>query len=258
MVAVLAILVVAVRGAQSRSGAVWVSAERDPQLVSHVKHLLAAELAPDDPARVAPHQETIRYKYLIRASTIDNVVLALIGLRATQRDPARSELLAAYSVDLTSGSKRLLGKFMVWEFRGWAHFERRLTPDAVFSFQSCIECEAQGFLASFAFDRSRRVWALREWPESDKQILVDSDPDPDGDDYVRCIYGTGDYTHDTFDDIAVSCRTKAVETGTTIKETATLYTGSPSGVGRKTLTGDDARKLRITLCRQKPADTQCR
>jgi hypothetical protein len=91
----------------------------------------------------------------------DEVVLALIGMRENERQPLRAELTAAYSVDLASGRKELLGKYLLWRFIKWAHFEPD-SSDAVFSYQSCDECEAERFVASFASDTKARAWTLRQ------------------------------------------------------------------------------------------------
>jgi hypothetical protein len=244
--------------AEKRRGPSWWSQEQNPQLWSRVKDALATELQPDDPSQVAPHTIALRYKYVVRAASIDNVALVLIGMRESRRLPTRSNLFAAYSVDLTSGAKESVGKFVLWRFVKWARFDSDPASDAVFSFQSCDECEAETYLASFAFDPRRRVWKVREWPDNGKQVRVGADPEPDSEVYTRCLYDVKDHTRDGFDDLAVSCRTIDVKTQKTRGETVTLHVGSSSGLTRNTLSSQAAQRIHLELCRQSARSAQCK
>src|SRR5438093_5280042 len=139
--------------------------------------------------------------------------------------------VAAYSVELNAGSRTYLGKFLLWHFIKWAHFERNV-PDAVFSFQSCEGCEAEVFLASFLFDPRQRNWRIREWPQDGQNVLIEAQGEPDEDMHTKCLYGVRDYTSDGLDDIATWCRTVRVKR-TKTTETVTLYTVSSAGSEKK-------------------------
>src|SRR5258705_4350279 len=164
---------------------VWVASKMSPELWTRVRAVLEPELAPDDPAHTPRHAVALRYKRLVRVAG-DEVVLALIGMRENERQPARSGLTAAYSVDLPSGRKELLGRYALWRFVKWAHFESH-SADAVFSYQTCDECEAERFVASFTYDSNARAWKLRRWPEEATQILIGADPEPDAQADLRCL-----------------------------------------------------------------------
>jgi hypothetical protein len=221
-----------------------------------VKAVLEPELAPDDPAQTAPHATALRYKHMVRVAG-DEVILALIGMRENVRQPARAELTAAYSVDLPAGRKELLGKYVQWRFVKWAHFTADST-DAVFSYQSCDECEAERFVASFAYGADARRWRVRRWPEEVTRILVGADPEPDGETYVRCLYGVGDYTGDGRDDVATWCRTRSVKTQQIIGDVFAIYSVSTSGPIKQVVTGSNAQTLRLQLCRQNFRASACR
>ncbi len=235
---------------------VWVASKMSPELWTRVRAVLEPELAPDDPAHTPRHAVALRYKRLVRVAG-DEVVLALIGMRENERQPARSALTAAYSVDLPSGRKELLGRYALWRFVKWAHFESH-SADAVFSYQTCDECEAERFVASFTYDSNARAWKLRRWPEEATQILIGADPEPDAQADLRCLFGVADYTGDAADDIATWCRTRSVKTQQMTNEVFAIYSIGSSGPTKQVVTGSKAQTLRGQLCRQNPRASACR
>ena len=235
----------------------WVSQKQDPKLWSHLRNVLGAELAPDDPASIPPRHAALRYKYLAQVAQIDDVALALIRMREHKTDAPQHDVFAAFSVDLKSANTRVLDSFVVWHFVRWARLEPGAAPDALFSFASCYECEAQTFLASFSFNQTQRIWKIREWPEDGPKILVRADNEPDEEFYTRCVFGVRDFTNDGIDDIATWCREMSVKTK---KSTAahTIYTVSPAGSEKRAVAGGDARTLETELCRQNPRAVLCK
>ena len=234
---------------------VWTSAKMSP-LWSRVSAALKAELEPDDPSQTPPHTAALRYKRLVRVSG-GEVALALIGMRENEHQPLRAELTAAYTVELVSGRKALLGKYLLWRFIKWAHFERDST-DAVFSYQSCDECEAERFVASFTSDTKAHTWKLRQWPEGESHILIGADPEPDATSHPRCLYGVSDYTGDGHDQIVTWCRTRSAKTQKITNEVFTVYSVERSGPARQIVTGDRAKALRRQLCHQNAKASGCR
>src|SRR5207248_1421458 len=160
-------------------------------------------------------------------------------------------------VDLKSGRIRLLDKFVSWHFVRWARLEAGAAPDAVFRFDSCSECEAQTFLASFSFDQTNKIWKMRAWPDAGTRILVRADNEPDEQFYTRCVFGVRDFTNDRIDDIATWCREVDVETNKATV-THTVYTVSSAGAEKRTVATKDARNLEMELCRQNPGTAQCK
>ena len=241
--------------AAAKPGA-WISIKTNPQLWSRVSRILESELAPDDATKIAPHTAAYRDKHVRRVAG-DDVVLAVIGIRESARHPARSEITVAYSAELSSGRKELLGKYVLWHFVKWAHFDSD-SADAVFSYQSCDECEAERFVASFAYDARSRAWKLRQWPEDGTRIVVGVDPEPDADEYQRCVYGVADYTGDSRDDVARWCRTRNAKTQRTTSEALTIYSVSSAGSRKEVMTGEKAETVRRQLCRQTPTASACK
>jgi hypothetical protein len=235
---------------------VWISSKTKPQVWSQVVRILQPELTPDDPTNIAAHTAAYRDKHLRRVAG-DDVVLALVGIRESARHPIRSEITVAYSVDLTSGQKEQLGRYLLWRFVRWAHFKANST-DAVFSYQSCDECEAERFVASFTYDIRSRSWKVRQWPEDGTRVTVGVDAEPGADEYQRCAYGVADYTGDGHDDIGRWCRTRNVKTGNTISEGVTIYTVLNAGPRKEVVTGEKAAAIQRQLCRQTPTPSACK
>src|SRR5207302_4258019 len=125
-------------------------------------------------------------------------------------------------------------------FLQWAQFERGGPPDAVFSFQSCDECEAQRFLASFSLDLRRRAWKVRAWPHDEQNILIEEQGEPDEGMSTVCAYGVGDYTNDGLDDVATWCRTRYVN-GNKFSDVVSVYTITTAGSEKIVWRGARAR-----------------
>lgn len=234
----------------------WISTKTNAQLWSRVMRMLESELGPDDPAEVASHTAAYRDKHLRRIAG-DQVVLAVIGMRESARHPRRSEITAAFSIDLSSGHKEQLGTYVLWRFVKWAHFDAD-SVDAVFSYQTCDECEAERFVASFSYDGRNRAWKLRQWPDNGTRIVVGVDPEPDANEYQRCVYGIADYNGDSRDDIATWCRTRNAKTDRTISESLTIYSMSSTGPRKEIVIGEKAETVRHQLCRQTPTASACK
>jgi hypothetical protein len=125
----------------------------------------------------------------------------------------------------------------------------RLWPNGV--------CEER-FVASFWYDARSRAWKLRQWPEDETKIVVGVDPEPDADEYQRCVYGVADYTDDSRDDIARWCRTRNAKTERTTSEALTIYSVSSAGPRKEVVTGEKAETVRRQLCRPTPTASVCK
>lgn len=218
----------------------WLDSTRDSQVWNRVVGALHRELEPDDPQKVPPHYAPTQYKYIYKIGVFRTTALVIIGYRETKDSPGY-DYFNAYSYDLRDGSKGAIvtepprppGTYpesgdVLWMFEvtQLVHFDRSPAPDLVFTYDSCTECEAEHFLASFEFV-SGKGWVARQW---DKAYSLDLEGDPvRGDDVVSAhyLFKIKDWTDDGFDDVAVrrrevtwvSKRRQATDDSTTIYTT---------------------------------------
>jgi len=212
----------------------WVGEKQDPRLWSRIRNVLKDDLEPEDPKKTAPYV-AMRFKYVARVAQVEHVALVIVGMRETRSDPPDFDYFKVYNVDLKAGVRSSVADegFTGWRFLRWAQFEGGRLPDAVFRFQSCAECEATYFLASFWFDSEKKRWKLRQWPEDGTSVLIGSDIQfGEQDDFeTSCLYAVRDYTGDGRDDIGNWCQTTGVKT-LKVTETLFLYTVSDTGPQR--------------------------
>jgi hypothetical protein len=193
----------------------WLDSGRDSALWNRVQTAFGQELEPDDPAKLKPHQAAYDYKYLHQVGVFSDAAMVVVGHRLTKVGPG-DDWFNSYSYDLHSGIKKEIffePRDEYWDSDGlWgfsivklAQFEQSLTPDVVFTYDGCTECEADHFLASFKYD-SDKGWTARQWDNKNSLLLME-DPTPDDDvlsfDY---LFKIKDWNGDGLDEVAVRRR----------------------------------------------------
>ena len=228
----------------------WLNSGKDAALFERVSSAFAVELKPDDPEKVKPVIAQL-YKRISRVGVFETSALVVIVERETPTS-TYGDYFLVFNYDLKSGRKTPVEKgFMEWKFEKLIRFESSMTPDIVFTYLSCTECEADHLLGSFRFDSTAATWAVRNWSEKDDDAIligstvVDSDEGPYDED---CLFKPADFNGDGFDDLAVRCLAIS-ERGKILINTTTIYTvqhGKPQIVAVR-----DRRQLatvRDSLC----------
>jgi len=138
-------------------------------------------------------------------------------------------IFVAFNYDLKSGEKTSLTLpnkgFKRWKFKKLVRFDSSRTPDIVFAYPSCIECEADYFLSSFCLDSTDAKWKVRTWSDKSTEILIGSDfsVGTEEDSKYDCLFKFADFNGDGFDDLAVRCLA-ITEQGKILEDTTTIYT----------------------------------
>jgi len=198
----------------------WLDSTRDSQVWNRVLVGLHQELEPDDPQKVPEHYAATQYKYIYKIGVFRTAALVIVGNRETKDSPGY-DYFSSYSYDLRDGSKSAIvtepprppGTYpefgdVLWMFEvaKLAHFDRSPAPDVVFKYDSCSECEAEHFLASFEY-MPGKGWVARRWDNNEKNLLLMETPEPDDNalsaDY---LFKIKDWNGDGFDDVAVRRR----------------------------------------------------
>ena len=239
----------------------WLNASKDASLFERIKTAFADELKPDDPEKVKPVVAE-EYKWISRVGVFETSALVLIGERET-RTSTYGDYFVAFNYDLKSGEKTSVTSlnkgFMEWKFKQFVRFDSSRTPDIVFTYPSCTECEADYLLSSFRFASSEAKWEVRTWGEKSTDILIGSDYSVDAEENSKddCLFRFADFNGDGFDDLAVRCLA-VTEEGKILEDTTTIYTiqhGQP-----RVLTVKDRQQLatiRDQLCVDAEKSTLC-
>jgi hypothetical protein len=195
----------------------WLDNSRDSQVWNRVQAAFHQELEPDDPRKVPAHYAADQYKYVYQIGVFRTAALVIIGEREKKDSPGY-DLFSAYSYNLRDGSKRAIvtgppkspNKYPrsgldLYEVIKLAKFDESQTPDVVFTYSSCTECEAEHYLASFEYEPGEG-WAARQWDKA-YSLYLEADPSP-GDDVVSAdyLFKIKDWNGDGFDDVAVRRR----------------------------------------------------
>ena len=252
----------------------WLDRTRDSQLWNHVLVALHQELEPDDPQKVPPHYIATQYKYIYKIGVFRTAALVIIGYRETKGSPGY-DYFNAYSYDLRDGSKRaivtqpprppgtypesdVLSQFKVIKL---AHFDRLPAPDVVFTYDSCSECEAEHFMASFEYELGKG-WTARQWDKA-YSLYLEGDPEPDDNvlsaDY---LFKIKDWNSDGFDEVAVRRRevTQVAKRSQKIEDSTTMYKAENGALVGHAITDPKEREAinaelcadsNLTFCKQR-------
>jgi hypothetical protein len=205
----------------------WINANDNNPILNEVKSAFAAELLPDNPEKVKP-VVPYYYKYISKIGAFRNSRLVLIGYREREGDKPEYDYFKVFSYDSVRHIKAEVEPkdyYYRWSLVTETTFEPSATPDIVFKFFDCLECESTELLSSFRFDEKENVWKKRMWPENDSDLMIDSARQYGSEDnwIYDCLYKVADFNSDTFADIAIRCR----ETGEIthkVKDELLLYT----------------------------------
>jgi hypothetical protein len=200
----------------------WLNSSKDAPLFQRIKTAFTDELKPDDPEKVKPVVAQ-GYKWISRIGIFEASALVLMGERET-RTSTYGNYFVAFSYDLKSGEKTELSGFMEWKFKRLVPFDSSRTPDIVFTYLSCTECEADYLLSSFRLDSTDAKWKVRTWSEKSTEILIGSDysEGTEEDSKYDCLFKFADFNGDGFDDLAVRCLA-ITEQGKILEDTTTIY-----------------------------------
>jgi hypothetical protein len=238
----------------------WCTEHADQELWSSVRVAFQPELEPDDPAKTAPYVAN-SYKYVAAIAIAGRTCLVLVGEREHEADPPGDDYFLAYSYDLNSGAKSPVSPqgFRSWRPAGWYRFSQKSPADALFTHQSCSECEAEYYLSSFFLDFTGHRWQVRLWPETGSDILIGSDDQFGDDDDWRtsCAYRIGDYSGRYVAEIAVWCEFTGIQTRKT-DQTLYLYSLSGDRPERRVPSQDEAQALKAFICAKNGRDDLCR
>jgi hypothetical protein len=205
----------------------WLNSSKDAPLLERIKTVFTEELKPDDPEKVKPVVAQ-GYKWISRVGVFETSALVLIGERETQTT-AYGNYFIAFNYDLKSGEKTLLTSFnkgfVNWKFKKLIRFDSSRAPDIVFTYPSCIECEADYLLSSFRLDSTDSKWKVRMWSEKSTEILIGSDfsAGTEEDSKYDCLLKFADFNGDGFEDLAVRCLA-ITQQGKILEDTTTIYT----------------------------------
>lgn len=242
----------------------WLDRSRDSQLWNRVLVALHQELEPDDPQKVPPHYVATQYKYIYKIGVFRTAALVIIGYRDTKDSPGY-DYFNAYSFDLHDGSKRAIvieppkppsvypQSDVLWLFDviKLARFNRSPAPDVVFTYDSCTECEAEHFVASFEYELGKG-WTARQWNKA-YSLYLEGDPSP-GDDVVSAdyLFKIKDWNGDGFDDVAVRRReiTQVSKRSQKIDDSTTMYKSENGALVGNAITDPKEReRINAELCR---------
>lgn len=214
----------------------WLDNSRDSQVWNRVQAAFRQELEPDDPRKVPAHYAADQYKYVYQIGIFRTATLVIIGEKETKDSPGY-DLFNAYSYDLRDGSKRAIvteppkspstyprSGLPLYEVIKLAQFDRSPTPDVVFTYSSCVECEAEYFLASFEYEPGKG-WVARQWDKA-YSLYLEADPEPD-DNVVSAhyLFKIRDWNGDGFEDVAVRRRevTQVAKRKQEVDDSTTIY-----------------------------------
>jgi hypothetical protein len=240
-------------------GAFWISEKADTRLWRDVRTAFRQELLPQDPAKTAP-RIALGYSYVARIGCVSGVCLVIIGARETAtRSAFDDDIFNAFSYDLVSHNMiRIANRgFVGWKFVKWAYLAPR-TPEVVFRFQTCSECEAEYLLSSFFFDSASRTWTIRNWTKNDILIGSTWTAGEEFDSITECLFRIADFSSDGNADIAVWCRVSFEDSSRKKEESVRLYTLVDGQPTTRTPDAVQARALKRALCKAETSHEFCR
>ncbi|NWG03272.1 MAG: hypothetical protein HXY44_10505 [Syntrophaceae bacterium] len=238
----------------------WLTEEEDKETLIKISQVFTDELKPDDPAKIGPRLPYL-YKYIYKVGVFRSTALVIIGHREN-KDHDTGDLFLSFNCDLSTNEKsRIQTSQMMWVWRLYnlVYFEFALTPDIVFEYQNCTECEASRYISSFQYDRRNKKWKVRSWGEDGDAIFIGSDPEIGVETRIYdCLHKIQDFDSDGFRDIAVRCRITGTETHSVIDTTIvyTIRSGSPQK--RKIQEKKQLLKIQSTLCEGQSGHPLCK
>jgi hypothetical protein len=195
-------------GKSAAAGFRWLDAEKDAEEWRRIEGAFAAELKPESAQETMPY-EPMAFKKVRRVAVAGDAALVLIEKALSEN--ARSSVVSGYNYNLKTQQKSPIAmKWTMWDWKyyGTAQFEAGVT-DIVFTFESCVGCDATSVLSSFAYQPSANLWKVRLWLGGDQGIYIGSRQETvKGVVLDDCIFGIQDFEHTGSDQVLDFCRKK--------------------------------------------------
>lgn len=179
-----------------------------------------------------------------------NSVLVLLARRDEDQlrhaAPPHYDAMAAYTLDRPTGKATQIWQGYDWRMIQTEQFEKEsVTPDLLFTYESCMECEATKLITSFHFDPKVEGWRAR-WvnKEGYAGAPIDAEADPGADAEEDFAYAVSDLDGDGMTDIGVWTRVTYDDKKRPPKDYIDLYTVK-SGTDRLREIKDKREQLRF-------------
>ncbi len=238
--------------ANSTASFTWLDTSDNAKLFQEIKTAFSQELQPDIPESVKPYIPYF-YKYIDRIGSYSDIYIILIGYREHENDQKEYDYFRAFfynRINRKKGEIQPEGVYYKFSFVGFANFESSLTPDVVFKYYDCLECEKVELLSSFMFDQKKNRWKIRIWPDNDPHLKISSDTQI-GDDFLsyECLHAITDVNNDGFLDILIRCR-KTAKSTKAFTEKFFFYT-IQKGIAKKIIVQNkkDIDRMNSILCK---------
>jgi hypothetical protein len=248
----------------------WITPKTDPQTWAAVQDSFRDELVPDDPHKEAP---TYAYKYISHVALLDRVALVIVVYRTVRATKGQwvEEYFTAFNFDVATGARSKIpdAEWMWnWNFVKLANFESSPTPDIVFTYLTCSECEPERMLSALYYDGTSEQWRLREWQNrkdvwwtTPTGLVVWQHVSGGNGIAFDCLYAIKDLNGDRFDDIAIRCKEVSESEAGKIKanDAMVIYSVKQGKFTSKLISNWQERvDLTSDLCALKPANSLCK
>jgi hypothetical protein len=206
----------------------WLTAPKDAELLERINKSFSDLLKPDDPAKVQPY-EPMLHKSIAQVGVFRSAAL-IVMLQCDTKDCSDGEYFQPFNMDLSTGKITDLDTgFYDWKFKQFARFENTATPDIVFAYDSCWDCEVNFLLGSLRYDGAEGVWRVRLWNDKEPGIYMGGDTDAvpedadEGDYYADCLHRIMSFDGNTYDKVAIRCASINSNTRKVFAEWTTVY-----------------------------------
>jgi hypothetical protein len=185
----------------------WLAPPKDAALLARINGAFSDLLKPDDPEKVKPYEPMV-HKSIATVGVFRSAALVLM-LQCDTIDCSDGKYFQPFNMDLSSGKiTELDAGFYDWKFKQLAQFETTVTPDIVFGYYSCWDCEADYELGSIRYDASGNQWKIRWWGDKTPGMYVGGDTTvgvEEGDYDSDCLYRIMDFEGVDHDQVIAQC-----------------------------------------------------
>ena len=166
---------------------------------------------------------TYSYKYIKSVGVADGATLVIIGYRIREHPTALEagfEYFVPFNYDMASGSVSQVidpeerGLYLWhWKFVRLARLQSLTTPDIVFTYLSCVECEPEKLLGALHYSSVTHDWQIRQWGNGKPQwwmtpvgLVVGLDTSASSTVSYDCLYGFLPFNGGRLEDVAIRCK----------------------------------------------------
>lgn len=259
-------------GAQTTTGFRWIDAKTDAKTLARVQDSFRDELTPDA-AQEGP--DAYEYKYIDRVGLLNNHALVIVGHQNT-KTPNKGDQNLQYStafnfnIDTREKSKISQTEWMWnWKYMRLAHFQSMTSPDVLFTYFTCSECEPDRMLNALYYDSRTEQWLEREWGDGKDLWWTAADGLVVGVDIYggtdtvsfNCLYGVITPKNGGLDSLAIRCKEVTLndDESAKINDSTVLYHWT-NGKFSHTAIADEQERVELTntLCRTSTASLFCK